>query len=108
MPPGERAVWVPVNLGIIVGVKVDKARSDDQAISIERLLGITRIELTDFCDLAILNANVGHISWGPAAINDGSATDEHIKIRHTVALLLWGERSFRIHPTMPQKWNTCQ
>ena len=70
MPAGNRTVGIPKDLGIVVRVQIDITGRDDQAIGIDELRGIARIETTDLGDPPVLDANVGALAWHARAINN--------------------------------------
>ena len=50
VPARQRAVRVPEDLGVVVGVQVDEARRDDQAVGVEHLVGLVGADLADLGD----------------------------------------------------------
>ena len=82
MPAGQRAVGIPVDLGVIMGVQIDEPWRDDEPVGIKRFLGLARAELADLGDLAILDAKVPGVAWRAGTIDDCATLDNHIKFGH--------------------------
>src|SRR5262245_43674950 len=94
MPAGNRAVWVPVQLRVVMRVEVDKPRSDDEARGVEHVRSATALQAADFGNLPVLEPNVGTIAWHPRAIDNRSSLDQRIKFRHKTLLV----SVFLFHP----------
>jgi hypothetical protein len=63
-------------------MQVDDPRSDNEAARIEHLLRITTLELTDFGDDTVFDANIGLIGREQRSIDDRTAFNNGIELRH--------------------------
>src|SRR4030095_539356 len=82
MPAANRAVGVPVELGIVVGMEIHKPGGDDEPAGIDHLGSVAGIETADFGDLAILNADIRAVARHARAIDDRAVFNNGIKLRH--------------------------
>ena len=69
---------VPGHLRVHVGVAVDEARRDDQAVGVDRALG-RRADAADLDDPAMLDADVGAIARGARAVDDRPVANQQIQ-----------------------------
>jgi len=67
-------------LGIVVAVIVEKAGSDSAALGVDRALG-GAAQLTDFDDLAVLDADIASKSRHSRAVDNQPILDQQI-VRH--------------------------
>ena len=74
----RRGVAVPVQLGVVVGVRVDETRSDDLAGGIDGLGG-RFVHLADGDDAVPPDAHVGFPGRGPGAVHYRSTFDQVIE-----------------------------
>ena len=82
-PSGQGGVWVPVELGIIVGVQVYGARGDDAAAGVQ-LLGSPAVDASaDHGHAAILDSNVGTNAGHSRPVDNGTPADYQVIFRHT-------------------------
>ena len=82
MPARQRAVGIPEELGVVVGVQVDEARRHDQAAGVDRLVGLAGADLADLGDHAVLDADVAAEARQAAAVDDHAAADHAIESGH--------------------------
>ena len=59
VPARDRAPRVPLDLRVVVGVQVDEAGRDDQAVRVEHALGARLVDAPDLRDPAAADADVG-------------------------------------------------
>jgi hypothetical protein len=59
VPARERAIGIPEQLGVVVGMQVDEARRHDQAAGVDDMVGVGGADVADLGDAAILDADVG-------------------------------------------------
>src|SRR5262249_2419748 len=78
------------------GVQVDGARSDKQSRGIQHLSRIAALQLADFGDLAVLNAEVGVIAWQPRTIDDHAVLNDCIELCHKTLLFVDGRSRARV------------
>src|SRR6185503_1100907 len=78
VPAGAAPDAIPRDLGVHVGVTVDEAWRDDQAVGVERALG-RRPNPPDLDDPAVLDCDVAAIARASRAIDDGPATNHEIE-----------------------------
>ena len=72
---------IPGRLAVIVGVDVDEARRDQQALGVD-LLGALARHLADRGDLAVLDRDVGLARAAARAVGHRAAADDQIVVRH--------------------------
>ena len=82
MPARDRAVGVPANLGVIVGMQVYEPGGDDQAIHVDDLLGKAGRLPAELGNVAIANPHVGLVSRRPRPVDHRSAFNVEIKLSH--------------------------
>src|SRR5690242_8603787 len=87
MPTRNRAIWVPVNLGIVMGVQVNVPRSHDLPGGIQDFGAVARIEPADFGDFAVFNANIGLIARDASAVDNHSVFNNCVEFSHYSHLL---------------------
>jgi len=75
MPGRRRDVGVPANLGVIMGVRVDEARRDNQVRGVDRFFRAFR-HLADFGDFARCNRDIGALRFGAGAVDHGAILDK--------------------------------
>ena len=73
-----RGVAVPVQLGVVVGVRVDETRRHDLAGGIDGLGGWF-VHLADGHDAVAPDAHVGFAGRGPGAVHHGSIFDHVVE-----------------------------
>ena len=81
-PSGEGCVRVPVELGVVVGVEVDRAGGHDATAGVESLCAARADAAADHGDPAVFDANVGPEPGNAGAVHHGPATDHNIKFRY--------------------------
>src|SRR5439155_5323265 len=86
VPARQRAVRVPVDLGVVVGVEVDEAGGDDAAVGVEHPLGVLGVEAPDTGHAAVADAEVGPPARHPGAVDDHPAPDDRVEARHRSSL----------------------
>ena len=89
MPSGDGAVRIPADLRVVVGVQIDEAGRDDQAVGVDDLFGEAGRAAAELRDLAVLDPDVAAIARDAGTIDDGAAFDLNIVISHQVFLLDW-------------------
>ncbi len=82
MPAAYRAMGVPVERGIVVGVQVNCPWSDDHPRGIKDFCAIVGVNLADFGNLAILNTKVSMVGRHQSSIDDRSTFNDCIKLWH--------------------------
>ena len=93
VPPGERAVRVPEHLGVVVGMEIDEAGGDVQALRVQDLARIVRRNASDRGDDPVLDSDVRAIPRHAGSIEDSAVADEPIKGRHGRPPLVSSDRS---------------
>ena len=78
MPARQRAVGIPEELRVVVGVQVDEARRHDQAAGVDHLVGLVGADLADLGDHAVLDPDVA------AKARQAAAVDDHAAANHAV------------------------
>src|SRR5712691_9615455 len=91
VPAADRAVGVPVQLGVVVRVQVNEPRRHNQARGIEHFGSVMTLQPADLGDLAVLDPDVGPVAWHSRAVHHRAASDDSIELCHTNPPL----RSFR-------------
>src|SRR5712691_13368574 len=87
VPTADRTIRIPVQLGVVMGVEINKPRGHDEPAGIDHLGRVAAVEPTDLGDLAILDANVGFIPWHPRAIDDRATFNDGIELCHKPSLI---------------------
>src|SRR5881397_2773874 len=82
VPTANGAVRVPVELGVVVGVQIDKSWGDNEPVGVDHLGGVTRLQAANLGDLAVLNPQVCAVAGHPRAIDDGAASNNGIELWH--------------------------
>ena len=83
MPARRLQVRIPGRLAVIVGVDVDEARRDQQALGVD-LLGGAAGHLADGGDLAVLHGDVGLVQGSAGAVGQSAAAHDQIEFRRHV------------------------
>jgi hypothetical protein len=86
MPAANGAVRIPVQLGVIVGVKIDESWGHDEPAGIDHFRGVAAGQPADFGDLAVLDADVALVARDSRPINDRPAFNNGIELRHKALL----------------------
>ena len=82
MPARQRAIGVPVELGIVVGVQIDGARSYDAAAGLD-LFGPSGGDLpADFGYPSVLDSHVGPIPGYSGAVYKATTTNNQVIFAH--------------------------
>ena len=84
VPARARAVGVPVQLGVVVGVEIDHARGDDASLRVDLAGRGTVTEGPDLLDAAIRDADVGDVSGELRAVDDGSGFEHQVVVGHAI------------------------
>jgi hypothetical protein len=71
-----------------MGMEVDEAGRDDEAVGIDYLFGKAGCAAADLRNFAVANPNVGLITGNASPIDDGSAFDLNVEISHPWFLLM--------------------
>src|SRR6266852_5080223 len=82
VPARHRAVRVPEELGVIMGVQIDEAGRDVKSARVDHLFGLMRLKVAELGDLAVLDPDIGPVAWHPSAVDDRTASDDQIELRH--------------------------
>ena len=82
VPTGNRTVGIPEQLGVIVGVKVDKSGRDNRPGRVDDALGGVARKPPDFGDLAVLDPEIGAEPRHPRSIDNQSISDDRIELCH--------------------------
>src|SRR6516165_10218703 len=69
-----------------MGVQVDKTGRDDQAASIDRRACETGPASANLRDSALFNPDIAPIARDPGAVDNGSALDMDVELRHDLTL----------------------
>ena len=81
MPAGDRAVGVPLDLRVVVGVQVDEAGRDDQTVGLEHLVSVGRIHpAADLGDTTILDPHIGLELRHPGPVDHRAAANQNVKL----------------------------
>ncbi len=65
-----------------MGVQIDEARRDDQAVGIDDFFGEARRAAANLRDLAVLDPDVAAIARDAGSVDDGAAFDLNVEIGH--------------------------
>ena len=102
VPSGDRAIGIPADLGVVMGVQIDEAGRDDQAVGVDGLLGEAGRASADLGDLAVFNPDVAAIARDAGAVDDGAAFDLNVIIGHLEfppeVVRTWADRQLRVQP----------
>lgn len=82
VPTGNRTVGIPEQLGVIVGVKVDKSGRDNRAGCVDDALGSVARKPPDLGDLAVLDPDIGAEPRHPGPVDYQSIPDDRIDLCH--------------------------
>ena len=82
VPPGQGAVRVPEDLGVVVGVEVDEARGDVETLRVDDLPRLARRNSPDLGDEPVPDPDVRTIPRHPGPVEHGPAANDPIKGRH--------------------------
>src|SRR6266851_9060837 len=82
VPSGDRAIGIPADLGIVMGMQVDETRRDDKSVGKYHLLGKAWCTTADLRNLAVLDPKVGLITRDTSPIDDGSSCNLQIEFSH--------------------------
>jgi hypothetical protein len=77
MPERRRQLRIPGDLAVIVGMDVDPAGRDQQAVGMDRLACRGR-DPPDLGDAAVLNGDIGDERSSAAAVDDSAAPDDPV------------------------------
>ena len=83
VPARGLQVRIPGRLAVIMGVDVDEARRDQQALGVD-LLGGAAGHLADGGDLAVLHGDVGLVQRSAGAVGQSAAAHDQIEFRRHV------------------------
>ena len=78
MPTANGAVWVPVQLGVIMGVEVDESWGYDEPTGINHFRGVAAVQPADFGNLTVLDAQIGFVAGDPRSIDDRAASSREV------------------------------
>ena len=82
VPARGRAVGVPADLGVVVGVQVDEAGRHDQAVGVDGAVGRALGPAADLGDAAVLDPQVAPEPGHPRAVDDRAALDVDVVAGH--------------------------
>src|SRR5260370_26289933 len=82
VPARGRAVWVPVNLGIVVRMKVDVSGRYDLSAGVQHLRRVTALEAADLGNFPVFNPDVGLIARHPRTVDDHAVLNNGVAFRH--------------------------
>src|SRR5262249_47772867 len=82
VPAGDSAVWVPANLGVVMGVQINETRSNDQPVGINRLFCEAWRFAANLGDFTVFHPDVSAATRRSRSINNCSTLDVEIKISH--------------------------
>ena len=88
MPAAYGAIGVPVDRGVIVSMQVNCPWSDDHPRGIKDFCSIVGVNLADFSDLTIGDADISLERRYQRPINNRSAFNDGIKLWHNALLVL--------------------
>src|ERR1700730_1767482 len=86
MPSGDRAIRIPVNLCIVVGVQIHEAWSDYTTRCIQRAHRGRVLDAADLADPSVLDAHVGTEAWQPGAVDYCPTANDQIVFGHSIFL----------------------
>ncbi len=93
MPTRNRAIRVPLDLSVVVGVQVDEARRDNQPVGVEQLVGVGRIHLAaNLGDHAIFDPDIGNKSGDTGPIDHSPPANQNVKFCHQSLQAIQGVR----------------
>src|SRR5436305_13416741 len=78
MPARAAAKAVPGDLGVHMGVAVDKARRDDHPVGVDRLLG-GGTDAADLDDMPVLDPDIGAIARAARAVHHDAVPDQQVE-----------------------------
>src|SRR5215472_10694782 len=84
MPAGNCAVRIPPNLRVVMSVQIDETRSYDQAVPVDGFFGEAVRAAADLSNFAVLDPYIGAIPWHAGAVDDRTAFNQDIHVRHFV------------------------
>jgi len=76
----DGAPRVPANLGVVVGVQVDKARCHDLAGGVDLLFGRSLRAAAELSHLAVADPDVALVARHPCAVDDRPALDVNVEL----------------------------
>src|SRR5260221_14351957 len=82
VPAGDRAIRIPIDVGIVVRVEIGKGWRDNQAMHIERLASLMCTQPPDLDDASILNPKICLVAGNTCAVDEHAAVDDKIKLCH--------------------------
>ena len=77
MPRGAGEQRVPANLRVVVGMRIDEARRDDQFTGVDGALRAAA-DLADFRDRSVLDRDVGAHARSAGAVDHGAVFDYEV------------------------------
>src|SRR6266540_3823899 len=82
MPARRLQMRIPGRLAVVMGMDIDEARRNQQALGVD-LLGSAARDLADGRDLAVLHRDISFVQSSAGAVGYGAATDDEIEfLRH--------------------------
>ena len=88
MPAGNRTPGVPANLGVIMGMQVNKPGGDNQAVRLNDALRSAGRPTADLGDFSILDPDIGLKARDAHPVNNRSPFDMNIKLSHGISPLI--------------------
>ena len=74
-----------MDLGIVVGMQIDKARRDNEIFGVDHLLPLGCIDAADLGNASAADADIAAISWQARAIDDRAVFDNRVVVRHKLS-----------------------
>ena len=66
-----------------MGVEIDEARGHDESVGVDHFGRVVVVELPDFGDLTVLDADIALIARDPCSVDNGSALHDSVKLWHS-------------------------
>ena len=82
VPARQRAVRVPEDLGVVVGVQVDEAGRHVHAAGVDDAVRVGCVDPTDGGDPAVADRHVGADAWRTGTVEDEAVLDHDVVAGH--------------------------
>ena len=87
VPTRDRAIGIPEQRRIVMGMKIDEARRHVHPGSVDDLGGLMLLELADLGDTAVLDSDIAFEARHPGTVDDGPAPNNGVEFRHCLTLV---------------------
>ena len=82
VPSRNGQVRIPENLGVVMGVQVDKTRRDDQPAGVDYFGALMRVDPSNPGDSPVLDADIAAKARRAGTVNHHPVRDHQIEFRH--------------------------